>query len=167
MHTVYLGIGTNLGDRMNNLQQAISNLSQVMTVTAVSPIYETEPWGVKEQPAFLNMCVSGTTVLNPNTLLNFVKNLETEIGREKTSKWGPRVIDIDILLYNEEIVESNHLVIPHPFMAERAFVLGPLADIAPDAIHPGLNKTIAELNTAVDHSTLQQIPEFIGQPLHI
>jgi len=166
MHTIYLGLGTNLGDRLRNLQKAIGSLSRVMSVTAVSPIYQSDPWGVTDQPPFLNMCLSATTPLNPKTLLHFLKNLETELGRQKTIKWGPRLIDIDILLYDDKIIDTNHLTIPHPHMTERAFVLVPLADIAPDLIHPIHNKTIAELKTAVDQTTLHPIQDTILLPTH-
>lgn len=162
MHTIYLGLGTNLGDRLRNLQKAISSLSPVMSVTAVSPIYQSDPWGVTDQPAFLNLCLQATTTLNPQTLLHYLKNLETELGRQKTIKWGPRLIDIDILLYNDKIVDTNNLTIPHPHMAERAFVLVPLADIAPDVRHPVYHKTITELKTAVDPTTLHKISDTIS-----
>ena len=162
MHTIYLGLGTNLGDRLRNLQKAISSLSPVMSVTAVSPIYQSDPWGVTDQPPFLNLCVEATTNLNPQTLLHYLKNLEAELGRQKTIKWGPRLIDVDILLYDDKIVETDSLTIPHPFMAERAFVIIPLADIAPDLYHPVCHKTIAELKTAVDQSTLHKISDTIS-----
>ena len=162
MHTIYLGLGTNLGDRLRNLQKAISSLSSVMTVTAVSPIYQSDPWGVTDQPPFLNLCLQATTNLNPHTLLHYLKNLETELGRQKTIKWGPRLIDIDILFYDDKIVQTNNLTIPHPHMAERAFVIVPLADIAPNVYHPVFNKTIAELKTAVDQTTLHKIADTIS-----
>ncbi len=165
MHTLYLGLGTNLGNRLDNLQKAVSSLSQIMSVTAVSPIYQSEPWGVTDQPPFLNMCIEASTVLNPNTLLHYLKNLESELGRQKSYKWGPRLIDIDILLYDDTIIDNDSLTIPHAQMAERAFVIVPLADIAPDLIHPVFNKTIAELETAVNHTTLHKIPETIRQAM--
>ena len=166
MHTIYLGLGTNLGNRMSNLQRAISSMSQVMTVTAVSPIYESEPWGVTDQPMFLNMCLEATTVLNPKTLLHFLKNLENEMGREETIKWGPRIIDIDILLYDDQVLENSTLTIPHPYMHEREFVMVPLANIAPDVVHPVLNKKIGDFETAVMQTTLHQFTETIAQPMH-
>lgn len=167
MHTIYLGLGTNLGDRLRNLQKAVSSLSPVMSVTAVSPIYQTDPWGVTDQPAFFNLCLEATTTLNPQTLLHYLKNLETELGRQKTIKWGPRLIDIDILLYNDKIVKANNLTIPHPHMTERAFVIVPLADIAPDLIHPVTHQTIAELKTAVDQTTLYPIQDTILLPTQV
>lgn len=165
MHTIYLGLGTNLGNRQSNLQKAISSMSQVMAVTAVSPIYESEPWGVPDQPPFLNMCIEASTVLNPKTLLHYLKNLETEMGRTETYKWGPRVIDIDILLYDDQVFESSSLTIPHPHMLEREFVMVPLADIASDVVHPILNKKIGDFETAVKQTTLKQITETIAQPM--
>ncbi len=167
MHTIYLSLGTNLGDRLRNLQKAISSLSLVMSVTAVSPIYQSEPWGVTDQPPFLNLCLKATTSLNPQTLLHYLKNLETELGRQKTIKWGSRLIDIDILFYDDTIVDTNNLTIPHPRITERAFVLVPLADIAPDLIHPIANKNIAELKTAVDQTTLYPIQDIILLPTQV
>jgi 2-amino-4-hydroxy-6-hydroxymethyldihydropteridine diphosphokinase len=150
MHTIYLGLGTNLGDRTANLQSALTGLAERVVITAVSPIYQTPPWGVTDQPDFLNMCVSAQTNLLPDELLTFVKNLEVQIGREPAKRWGPRLIDIDILFYDIYLIETEKLIIPHPQLAERAFVLRPLADIAPDFVHPGLGETIADLCQAVD-----------------
>jgi 2-amino-4-hydroxy-6-hydroxymethyldihydropteridine diphosphokinase len=157
-HQVFLGLGTNLGQRQHNLEQAIAGLDEVVNVTAVSPIYETEPWGLVEQPAFLNACLSGKTEHSPQNLLSFIKNLETEMGREATQKWGPRLIDIDILLYENTVLQMNGLTIPHPHLHERAFVLAPLADIAPEVEHPVLGQTIGELRTAVNLSTVHRLP---------
>jgi 2-amino-4-hydroxy-6-hydroxymethyldihydropteridine diphosphokinase len=158
MAQVFLGLGTNLGERPHNLEQAIAGLSEVVNVTAVSPVYETEPWGLPDQPTFLNACLSGETELPPQNLLTFIKNLETEMGRTNTTKWGPRLIDIDILLYNNTVLEMNGLTIPHPHLHERAFVLAPLADIAADVMHPVLRQTIGALVTAVNLSTVHRLP---------
>lgn len=159
MRDVYLGLGTNLGDRRHNLERAVSRLAPLVTVTAVSPIYASEPWGVTDQPEFLNICLAGRAAASPAELLSFLKNLEIELGRQKTSKWGPRLIDIDILLYADWIVQSNELTIPHPFMAERAFVLRPLADIAPGVTHPVNGLTVAEMAAAVSADGLRKLPE--------
>ncbi len=150
MHTVYLGLGTNIGNRAANLQAAVTGLAENLNVTAVSPIYETAPWGITDQPDFLNMCLIAETDLPPNELLALLKNLEKEIGRVPGERWGPRLIDIDLLFYAHQIIKTEKLTIPHPELPERAFVLRPLADIAPDFVHPVLGETIAALAAKVD-----------------
>jgi 2-amino-4-hydroxy-6-hydroxymethyldihydropteridine diphosphokinase len=157
MATVYLSLGTNLGQRRQNLERAVAGLGEVMAITAVSPIYQTPPWGLTDQPDFLNLCLEATTTLTPPDLLHFTRQLEKELGREKTVRWGPRLIDIDILFYDDLILRSEELTIPHPRMAERAFVLVPLADIAPDLVHPETGQTVAEMVTAVDTAGLVRI----------
>jgi len=142
---IYLGLGTNLGDRAENLRTALARLTEVVRVTAVSSVYETEPWGIREQPRFLNMAVGGVTELEPEALLAAVKNIEREMGRTDGVRYGPRLIDIDILLYDDRIVSMHGLVIPHPRLAERAFVLVPLAEIAGDVVPPGFDESVATL----------------------
>lgn len=159
MTEIYLGLGTNLGDRRGNLQRAVRGLAPAVTVTAVSPVYATEPWGIVDQPEFLNLCVGGHTDLAPRLLLDFVKALEAALGRKTTARWGPRVIDIDILFYGDLILDEPGLQIPHPGLAERASVLAPLADITPEWVHPQLGRRVAELLTAVDCSTVAQSPQ--------
>lgn len=149
---VYLALGTNLGDRSANLRAAIGALLPEVKVLAESKIYETPPWGIENQPAFLNMAVKCETTLKPEPLLKCLKQLEARLGREKSFRWGPRLIDLDILFYDDLLFESDALTLPHPRLHERAFVLVPLADIAPEYIHPVLRKTIRELLAGVDAS---------------
>ena len=150
MSIVYLALGTNLNDRSANLRAAIEALPSKINVIAESKVYETPPWGYENQPAFLNMAVKCETNLEPESLLKRLKQLEVQLGREQSFRWGPRLIDIDILFYNDLILKSESLTIPHPRLHERAFVLVPLADIAPDFIHPVLKKTIKELLAGVN-----------------
>jgi len=146
MSTVYIGIGSNLGDREEHCLKAIRLFSEKgILVTRRSSMYETEPWGVKDQPKFLNMAIEGETGLTPAGLLEVLKMTEDEVGRTKTYRWGPRVIDLDILLYDDLVISTPELTIPHPRMHEREFVLRPLAEIAPEKIHPMLEKTMREL----------------------
>ena len=147
---IYLALGTNLGDRFANLQAAIAALPPAVRVLAQSPVYETPPWGLTDQPAFLNMVLKGETALAPVELLKRLKLLETELGRLPAVRWGPRRIDMDILFYDKLILDTPELTIPHPHLHERAFVLVPLADLAPDLVHPLLSATIKKLRSAVD-----------------
>lgn len=116
-----------------------------VSIEKVSNYYDTEPWGYRDQPNFLNVAITGHTNLPPDELLRVSKDIERELGRTHTFKWGPRIIDIDILLYDNMVIEKDHLTIPHPLMDKRAFVLRPLCDIAPDIRHPLKDKTIKEL----------------------
>ncbi len=131
--TAYLALGSNVGDRLANLRQAVTLLRDTrgLAVDAVSRVYETEPVGVRDQPWFLNAVVRVTTTLTPRQLLRVAKDIEAKVGRTATYRWGPREIDVDVLLHGEEVVNEPDLTIPHPRMAERLFVLLPLRDLAP------------------------------------
>lgn len=150
MVTAYLGLGSNLGNRPDNLNQAVSFLSQRLQVEKVSSVYETEPVGNVNQPLFLNMVCQVYTGLEPSALLALVKGIEAKLGRGPGSSNASRPIDIDILFYGDRVVQSPGLIIPHPRLTERAFVLMPLAEIAPDLVHPGNGKTIRQLLQSID-----------------
>jgi len=149
MAIVYLGLGSNIGDRMANLGAAVAALAGTAAVEACSRVYETEPVHVIDQPAFLNMAIQVRTLLAPQPLLGAVKAIERDLGRTQSVRWGPRLIDIDILLYDGLVVDEDGLTIPHPRLAERRFALAPLADIAPAAAHPLQRRTVAELLAAL------------------
>ena len=144
-HIVYIALGSNVGDRQSNLMQAIQGLREQVAVDQLSSIYETEPAYYLDQPFFLNMVCGGQTNLAPDQLLHFLKRLEQRLGRQSAIRFGPRSIDLDILLYDDQIIEQQDLAIPHPRMAERPFVLVPLAEIAPDLVPPGFHQSVAEL----------------------
>jgi 2-amino-4-hydroxy-6-hydroxymethyldihydropteridine diphosphokinase len=145
MSIVYLALGTNLGDRPGNLRNAIAALPPVVTGLESSPVYETPPWGVTDQPAFLNMVVMGETQYEPHELLKQLKLLETRLGRLPSIRYGPRKIDLDLLFYDDLILNTPELTLPHPGLQERAFVLVPLVDLAPELIHPLTGKTVRQL----------------------
>ncbi len=145
MSIAYLGLGTNLGDRKQNISKAIEAISLKMSISKQSSLYETTAWGYTEQPDFLNQVIQVETDLSPLRLLNFLKKTELKLGRVENFRYGPRLIDIDILFYDDLVITTNRLQIPHPMLPERAFVLVPLNEIAPGYIHPSLKKTVAEL----------------------
>jgi 2-amino-4-hydroxy-6-hydroxymethyldihydropteridine diphosphokinase len=146
MNEIFLLTGGNLGDRLEYLQKAYKLIeSKVGTVLEKSSIYETAPWGYSEQQAFLNQVLCITTTLQPMELLQQLLCIELEMGRQRLEKMGPRVIDIDILFYGNQIISTPDLMVPHPRISERRFVLTPLGEIAPGFIHPVLKKTINEL----------------------
>ena len=147
---VYIGLGANVGNRLANLRLALARMRTFARLEAVSRLYETAPVGLEQQPSFLNAACCVTTGLEPAALFRFLKNLEAEIGRRPGGpQWGPRPIDLDILLYGERVVETDDLRIPHPRLAERGFVLAPLCDMAPELRHPLLCKTMRDLLDAV------------------
>jgi 2-amino-4-hydroxy-6-hydroxymethyldihydropteridine diphosphokinase len=158
---VYLALGANLGAREANLRAARLALSPLVTVRAASPMYRTPPWGFTEQPEFLNQVLEATTGLSPAELLSHLKAIERSLGRAETFRYGPRLIDLDILFYDDLVTEEPGLTIPHPRLQERAFVLVPLADLAADLCHPVLGLTVAEMLARVDTTGVlpHEIPE--------
>jgi len=158
-HRVFISLGTNLGNRVSNLSAAQKALAPEMRLVRASSIFETEPWGFQEQPPFLNQVLEMDTALfPPQTLLVFVKTLEIKLGREQTFHYGPRLIDIDILLYDMLMMDTPDLIIPHPQLPDRAFVLVPLAEIAPNLKHPVLNMAIIDLLQKIDQKGIRQYP---------
>jgi len=147
MARAYLGFGSNLGDRKQRILTAMELLDTADGVSVVSRslLFETCPEGETDQPLFLNAAAGVETTLTPRELLECIRKIEEGIGRTPTYRWGPREIDIDILLFDDRVIDEKGLTIPHPRMHERAFVLAPLAQIAPEAVHPVLGKTIGDL----------------------
>lgn len=154
-NTVFISLGSNLGDREKALSSAISKLPPEVTPVIASKIYETEPWGFTDQPSFLNQVIKATTFLDPFQLLIRLKNIEKEIGRQPNFRYGPRVIDLDILFFNDKILETDSLSIPHKEICNRAFVLVPMLEIAPDFIHPVSGKSIEEIASIIDHNDVK------------
>ena len=155
--TALLGLGSNLGDRAAHLRAACAALGSLTGCSELvaSPVYETPPMGPQDQGCYLNMVVSLQTTLAPRELLEALHGIEADLGRaprQDRRHWGPREIDIDLLLLGDTVIDEPGLTVPHPGMAERWFVLKPLADLAPDAVHPVLSKTVAELLAAVEVS---------------
>jgi 2-amino-4-hydroxy-6-hydroxymethyldihydropteridine diphosphokinase len=154
---IYLGLGTNLGDRPANLLAATAALLPQVRVLRLSKVYETEPWGYHDQPAFLNQVIEAETELPPLELLAYLKQIEFSLGRQPSFQYGPRQIDLDILFYGDQVVELPGLTIPHPHLAERAFVLVPLAELAPNLRHPSSGRTVLEMVKAVGSSGVKRI----------
>ena len=157
--TVYLSLGSNLGDRAENLRTAIEKLSELGKVVAVSSFYETEPVEVTTQPWFLNCAVKLESEKMPRQLIASILNLEQSMGRQRNQNKGPRTIDIDILLFGSSVIEMPSLTVPHPGLHQRRFVLEPLAEIAPDARHPIFRRTVRELRDALPAGqTVRKVP---------
>jgi dihydropteroate synthase/2-amino-4-hydroxy-6-hydroxymethyldihydropteridine diphosphokinase len=162
--SIALGLGSNLGDRHGHLVEAIDHLSARVAIESIASIYETEPWGFLDQARFLNTACAGATDLSPEELLAFVKSIEVEMGRETTFQFGPRTIDIDVLLVGDQIIDQETYQVPHARLTERAFVLEPLAEIAPQVMHPIARRTISELCDQVDDTGVKL---FARRPLRV
>jgi 2-amino-4-hydroxy-6-hydroxymethyldihydropteridine diphosphokinase len=158
--TAYVGLGSNVGDRLAHLRRAVELLRGTVVVANVSSVYDTEPVG-PSQDRFLNAVVEVTTDLGPRELLVELKRIEGVLGREPRERWGPREVDLDLLLYGDERVEEGDLVVPHPLMHERAFVLVPLAEIAPDVEIPG-HASAGDLAARADRSGVHRTSERLG-----
>ena len=145
MTTIYLALGSNLGDRARNLRRALSALAPKIEVEAVSRCYETEPAYVLDQPRFYNIACRAQTQLGPREVLSFLKGLEVDLGRAPGERYGPRLVDLDLLLYGDTVLETPELTVPHPRLHERAFVLVPLDDVGAEARHPVLGESMHDL----------------------
>lgn len=152
---VYIALGSNLENREANLRSAIKLMPPDIIPLVCSPVYQTDPWGFVDQPAFLNQVIKVKTDLAPEELLQYLKWIEQEVGRTPTFRYGPRKIDLDILFYNDMVYDSPSLTIPHPRIVERAFVLVPLSDIAPNYKHPTLLISIKEMSADLDHESIE------------
>ncbi len=154
---IYLALGANMGDRWQSLQKTAAALPPAVAVLRASPVFETPPWGYLDQPAFFNQVLECSTDLAPLELLVYLKSLEPHLGRTPTFRNGPRVIDIDILLYGSQVVDLPELIIPHPRLAERAFVLVPLAALVPDLVIPGRADSVSECLARVDRAGIKEV----------
>lgn len=162
MVTVYIGLGSNMGNRRANLQAAVNMLRELpgLQVTAIAPLYETEPWGLKEQEPFLNTVVQVETAYSPRELLSRLQGIENRLGRVRKEKWGPRTVDLDILLYGHEVVNEPDLQIPHPYLLQRAFVLVPLLDLDNGLTMPD-GRFLRDFLPAVAEQKVNKISEYL------
>ncbi len=159
MHKVVIAIGTNLGNRKENIEKAIEKIREnKITVEKVSSIYETAPYGYTEQPAFLNCALLGETVLSPRELLETLLAIEKEMGRVRKIHWGPRIIDLDIIFYDDLVINEPDLKIPHPDMQNREFVLKPISEIAPCFVHPVFCETVKTLYEELKNEKTRKAP---------
>ncbi len=154
---IFIALGTNIGSRESNLNNALSALEKenIFHIQTTSHIYETEPWGYLEQDSFLNMVIQGSSLYPPTELLEKLKSLEVQLGRSPTFHYGPRLIDLDILFYGNQVVETPILKIPHPEMQNRDFVLYPLCEIAPNFIHPEFQQPVTDMLKALPKSNIK------------
>ncbi|MBI3026752.1 2-amino-4-hydroxy-6-hydroxymethyldihydropteridine diphosphokinase [Candidatus Woesearchaeota archaeon] len=157
MADAFIGVGSNLGNKLENIRKAMSLIKERCKILKISHLYKTEPVGFKSQQWFLNCAAKAQTSLKPKELLEFLLSIEKKLGRVRTIRYGPRTIDLDILFYDDMIIREDNLVVPHPRLHERLFVLVPLKDICPDFIHPALNKTISELCSSASNSKVSKL----------
>jgi len=162
----YVGLGSNLNDRESHIHQALTRLGRRDRIRLVttSSLYETEPVGIVDQPLFLNAAVHLSTELEPAELLEVLQEVERRMGRQRTIRWGPRIIDLDLLLYDDLIIDGTRLVVPHPELTRRAFVLVPLAEIAPQAVEPRSGRRVDELLRAL--SSIQGVRPYSSPEDH-
>ena len=161
MTKVYLSLGSNMGDRQGYLQRAVEALKQLTDteVEAVSSYYETAAWGLTDQADFLNLALALETQLPAESLLSACQAIEKDLDRVRHEHWGPRTVDIDILLYGQEIWETEHLIVPHPFMTQRAFVLVPLLEIAKDLVEPQTGQAYKKYLSQIDTSDVRKLEQ--------
>ncbi len=152
MKTVFLALGSNIGDRTFFILRAIEELKNHIKILKVSTVYESNPWGVENQAPFLNCVIKAETTILPEELLNIVKQIEKRVGRIDRFRWGPREIDIDILLYGNSIIDLPHLKVPHPFLVERDFFLYPLIEINQSLKHPVTDKNLSEYTSTTPNT---------------
>lgn len=162
MYSVFIGIGSNLGNRIANCNEGLEQISKMSKIIKTSSLYESEPVGVENQPKFINAVVNIKTLLSPFNLLDSLKLIEKKVGRKKTFRWGPRVLDLDILFYDKLILNDEKLTIPHAELHNRIFTLMPMAEIEPNFEHPTINKSVDKLLNDLDYSNnIVKIGQFV------